>query len=153
MTEPEAAYLHAFVRGRIQGVGFRAFVQRRALQLGLQGFVRNLADGASVEVVAEGRREVLQTLLVSPRQGPPGAFVERIDTTWGESTAGYRRKPAIESDTETRTDRSRVADALAEPRELLLLLNTSSGAEPFGATWRAVTTFFASTKKPVRVPS
>ena len=57
--------LYALVHGRVQGVYFRAFVQRHAQALGLSGWARNLPDGATVEVVAEGSRAALDGLLAS----------------------------------------------------------------------------------------
>jgi len=62
--------LHAIVRGRVQGVNFRHFVCRRAISLGLAGYVRNLPDMHSVEVVAESQRERLELLLAQLRAGP-----------------------------------------------------------------------------------
>ena len=52
---------HFLVKGRVQGVGFRWFVQREACQLGLRGWVRNTADG-DVEVMAAGGEEQLRDL-------------------------------------------------------------------------------------------
>lgn len=46
--------VHVLVRGVVQGVGFRAFVRRHARKLGVKGFVKNLPDGFTVEIVAEG---------------------------------------------------------------------------------------------------
>ncbi len=61
--EPEAqARMVALVRGRVQGVGFRWWTRTRALELGLTGWARNLADGR-VEVVAEGPRDQCERLL------------------------------------------------------------------------------------------
>jgi acylphosphatase len=74
----------------VQGVGFRAFAQRRALELGLKGLARNLSDGVSVEVVAEGQRAALEALLAALKLGPSGSHVERVDATWGEATGGYQ---------------------------------------------------------------
>ncbi len=85
------AALRAIVRGRVQGVGFRDFVWRRARFLGLVGYVRNLPDGRSVEVVAEGRRDDLEQLLEFLRSGPPAAHVEQVDVEWGEASDRFRR--------------------------------------------------------------
>lgn len=65
---PARARLTAFVKGRVQGVGFRWWTRARALELGLVGSASNLADGR-VEVVAEGPPEQLQALLALLR-GP-----------------------------------------------------------------------------------
>jgi len=70
--------LHMYVHGRVQGVFFRVSVQERATGLGLTGWTRNRRDG-SVEVVAEGDTEALQTLRSFCGQGPPGAFVREVD--------------------------------------------------------------------------
>jgi len=50
-----------FVRGRVQGVGFRWWTRARALELGLVGFARNMADGR-VEICAQGSREAIERL-------------------------------------------------------------------------------------------
>lgn len=71
--------LHAIVRGRVQGVGFREWTRRRARALGCAGWVRNLDDGRSVEVLAEGPPEAITALLRLLRAGPPGSLVTRVD--------------------------------------------------------------------------
>lgn len=77
--------LHAYVHGRVQGVGFRYFVIEQALTLGLRGYVRNARDG-SVEVLALGPRPALERLLTLLRQGPPAAHVSEVRTAWGQPT-------------------------------------------------------------------
>jgi acylphosphatase len=61
-VDTETVRLTAWVRGRVQGVGFRWWVRSRALELGLQGWAENLADGR-VKVLAEGRQEACAQLL------------------------------------------------------------------------------------------
>ena len=78
--------LHALVRGYVQGVNFRQFVFTRARSLRLTGYVRNLEDGRSVEVVAEGQRRDLEQLLEYLREGPRSARVEQVEVSWGEIT-------------------------------------------------------------------
>jgi acylphosphatase len=73
--------LHAVVRGDVQGVGFRYFVQRKAQQLGVRGWVRNNDDG-TVEVVAEGDRAALEQLKRALEEGPRMANVEQVDAQW-----------------------------------------------------------------------
>lgn len=81
--------LHAFVRGVVQGVGFRYFVVHHAHRIGgITGFVRNLQDG-SVEIVAEGDREQLEQLLKVVQRGPSGAVVERVDVNWELATGEF----------------------------------------------------------------
>jgi acylphosphatase len=89
MSETETQTLRALVRGRVQGVGFRFFVEAQAVALGLKGFVRNLNNGTAVEVVAEGKMPELETLLALLREGPPLAFVERVDVSWAAATGEY----------------------------------------------------------------
>jgi len=84
----ELASLHAFVYGRVQGVFFRSFVAGHARELGLTGYVRNVADG-SVEVKGEGKRQDLEKLVGFLREGPPHARVIKIDNSWGEYTGKY----------------------------------------------------------------
>jgi acylphosphatase len=81
--------LHAVVRGDVQGVGFRYFVQRKAQQLGLKGWVRNNDDG-TVELVAEGSREQLEQLKRALQEGPRMARVDRVDTQWSAGTGNLR---------------------------------------------------------------
>jgi len=77
--------LHAVVRGDVQGVGFRYFVQRKAQQLGVRGWVRNNPDG-TVELVAEGNRDDLEQLQRAAEEGPRMAHVERVDAQWSTAT-------------------------------------------------------------------
>jgi acylphosphatase len=66
------------VRGRVQGVGFRWFVEREARALGLSGWVRNTYDG-SVEVLAMGSQQQLSALRQKLRQGPRAARVDDVE--------------------------------------------------------------------------
>jgi acylphosphatase len=75
------------VRGRVQGVGFRWFVEREAHQLGIAGWVRNNADG-SVEVLAVGTHEQLLGLRARLRQGPRAARVDRVEESESAPVAG-----------------------------------------------------------------
>jgi len=88
-AESEVEGLRALVRGRVQGVGFLMFVISHALDLGLTGFARNLSDGHTVEVIAEGPRGRLEALLAHLREGPPMSRVERVDTSWLAASGGY----------------------------------------------------------------
>ena len=89
---PTAVFsLHAIIRGRVQGVNFRDFVYARAVSLGLTGYVRNLPDMRSVEVVAEGQRERLKRLVEHLRQGPRGARVDSVDVQWDEASGQHAR--------------------------------------------------------------
>ncbi len=73
--------VHAIVRGRVQGVGYRASAQHEGRRLSLVGWVRNLPDG-SVELEAEGPRAALEALLAWAALGPPGSRVDDIETRW-----------------------------------------------------------------------
>lgn len=68
------------VRGRVQNVGFRAFVWRQAEKLGLRGWVRNRGDG-SVEVLVVAPPEVHESLLRELHEGPRRARVEAVEVT------------------------------------------------------------------------
>ena len=81
--------LQAIVHGRVQGVGYRYFVARRAAEHGVAGTVRNLPDG-SVEVVAEGALPALRGLLDELRTGPGHARVESVDERWSEGAPRHR---------------------------------------------------------------
>ena len=80
-TRHERLVAHA--HGRVQGVGFRAFVHGSAQSLGLAGTVQNCRDG-SVRVEAEGPKALLDQLLAMVKEGPSGARVTRVTEEWGE---------------------------------------------------------------------
>jgi acylphosphatase len=66
------------VRGRVQGVGFRAFVEDEAILRALRGWVRNRRDG-SVEAVAAGSAAEIDAFLVAVRNGSPASRVDALD--------------------------------------------------------------------------
>ena len=72
---------HLTVRGRVQGVFFRASAQREAKRLGLTGWVRNRPDGA-VELCVEGEEEDLKEIIGWANRGPSAARVEKVDVRW-----------------------------------------------------------------------
>jgi acylphosphatase len=82
------AAFKAVVCGRVQGVSYRYFVQRRAEAIGLTGYTKNLRDG-SVEVVAEGEREQLEQLIVRLKVGPRDARVDQVDVNWSDYSGKY----------------------------------------------------------------
>ncbi len=85
----DLASVKALIYGRVQGIGFRFFTRERAKRLELTGFVRNLLDGGTVEVTAEGEKDRLENLVAFLRAGPPGARVERVEVDWSEYTGQY----------------------------------------------------------------
>ena len=66
------------IRGRVQGVGFRAWTEITALERGLQGWVRNRRDG-EVEALFSGRDSEVAAMIADCRCGPPGARVDFVD--------------------------------------------------------------------------
>ena len=70
--------LHVVVRGRVQGVGYRAFVEDEAQGRGLRGWVRNRRDG-SVEAVFSGPRGDVEAVIEACRRGPYSAHVSALD--------------------------------------------------------------------------
>ncbi len=85
----DKAQVRIVVRGRVQGVFFRAATAQEARGLGLGGWVRNRADGA-VEIRAEGARRNLEMLVVWAHQGPPAARVADVEVEWKEYAANWR---------------------------------------------------------------
>jgi len=75
------ARAHILISGRVQGVAFRGYARKWALELGLTGWVRNLYDGR-VEAVAEGERSKVEALLNRIKIGPPLSRVENMAATW-----------------------------------------------------------------------
>jgi acylphosphatase len=71
---------HVVVRGFVQGVGFRAFVEDEAAQRRLAGWVRNRRDG-SVEAVFSGPAAQVDAMIAAVRQGPPGARVDAVEVS------------------------------------------------------------------------
>jgi acylphosphatase len=80
--------LHAVIEGRVQGVGFRAFVIQKAQDLDVVGWVRNRWDG-SVEVLAEGEQATLERFLGYLRRGPQSAFVTEVNIEWQPATGEF----------------------------------------------------------------
>lgn len=78
------------VRGIVQGVNYRWFTQRRASDLQLTGYVRNMPDG-SVEVVVEGARPQIEALLDALRVGPSAAVVESVNVDWRAPSGEFDR--------------------------------------------------------------
>jgi acylphosphatase len=76
------AIRHVTMRGRVQGVGYRAWVERQAVVRGLEGWVRNRRDG-SVEAVFAGPEDVVSNVIASCRRGPPSARVDGVDDEAG----------------------------------------------------------------------
>jgi acylphosphatase len=75
------------VRGRVQGVGFRWFVEREAKTLGIAGWVRNNSDG-SVEVLATGTRDQLSGLRSRLQQGPRASRVDNVEEADAKAVPG-----------------------------------------------------------------
>jgi acylphosphatase len=86
-TEKAVEARRFVVRGRVQGVGFRWFVEREAHILGIAGWVRNNADGG-VEVMAQGTRDQLSGLRSRLREGPRAARVDAVDESEAKPAAG-----------------------------------------------------------------
>ena len=85
----DKASIKVLVHGRVQGVYFRDFTCRKAAEFDLSGYVKNLSDGRSVEVFAEGEKESLEKLVSHLKIGPPGAAVEEVTTSYGDYTGIY----------------------------------------------------------------
>ena len=88
MADDGPVRLHALIKGRVQGVGFRYYVEERASFLGITGWVRNLWD-SQVEVVAEGPQPALESLLKALQRGPSSAFVSKVETDWETATGEF----------------------------------------------------------------
>jgi acylphosphatase len=83
------------IRGRVQGVGYRWWAQREARRLGLDGWVRNIADG-SVELLAAGPADAVAALEDLCRRGPPSARVTGIERAAADAVAiapGFDDRP------------------------------------------------------------
>jgi acylphosphatase len=87
MSDKEIQSRRFVVRGRVQGVGFRWYVEREAHMLGIAGWVRNNNDG-SVEVLAMGTRDQLSGLRSRLQQGPRAARVDDVQEVEAKPVAG-----------------------------------------------------------------
>lgn len=86
-------YLRLF--GRVQGVSFRASLCQEARKRQINGWVRNRQDG-SLEAMLQGDPAAVESLIAWARRGPPGALVERIDTTEGQGIyEGFASRPNV----------------------------------------------------------
>lgn len=83
-------FVRLTIHGRVQGVGFRAFVEYEAAQRGLEGWVRNRRDG-SVETLIAGGELVVEEMIEVCRRGPAVAHVDRMDIDEAEATELARR--------------------------------------------------------------
>jgi acylphosphatase len=72
------AIRHVVFRGRVQGVGYRAFVEDEAMERGIEGWVRNRRDG-TVEALFAGDAKAVEATIAACRKGPPGARVEGVE--------------------------------------------------------------------------
>ncbi|MBI3045013.1 MAG: acylphosphatase [Betaproteobacteria bacterium] len=77
---------HLRIAGRVQGVGFRFYMERKARELGVTGWVRNCRDG-SVESVVQGSPEAVDAMIAWARRGPPSAVVSDFEVS--EATGEY----------------------------------------------------------------
>ncbi|MCD7036499.1 acylphosphatase [Metabacillus sp. GX 13764] len=79
---------HILVKGRVQGVGFRYFVQTKAAQQNIKGWVKNLQDG-NVEIEAEGSEKDLELFTEEIRKGSPFSHVDSLETAEKETLKEY----------------------------------------------------------------
>lgn len=84
----EHVRLHLWVTGRVQGVGFRAFVQQTAMLIGVAGWVRNVGAD-TVETLAEGEREKIERFAQAVKRGPRLSLVEHAREEWETATGEF----------------------------------------------------------------
>jgi len=88
MEQNEIIRVHVWVKGRVQAVGFRAFVQQNALKIGVTGWARNVGYD-TVETVAEGTREQIDAFLQMVKRGPMGSRVDEFREEWEQVTGEF----------------------------------------------------------------
>lgn len=89
MSESEPVRAHVWVKGRVQGVGFRAHVEYSARQMGgLTGWVRNVGD-ETVEAVAEGERPQVERFIQMMKDGPRASRVDESKVEWENPTGEF----------------------------------------------------------------
>ena len=88
-TNPDdLARVHIWVRGRVQGVGFRAFIQQSGTLFGLTGWVRNVGY-SQVEMLAEGARTVVERFVEVAKTGPRASYVDEARVEWETPTGEF----------------------------------------------------------------
>ncbi len=87
MTDMVRAYI--WVKGHVQGVGFRAHVEYHARQIGITGWVRNVGYD-SVEAIAEGEREKVERFIETMKQGPSMSRVDESKAEWENPTGEFQ---------------------------------------------------------------
>ena len=88
--QPEIVRVHVWVKGRVQGVGFRAHVEYSARQIGgVTGWVRNVGYD-TVEAVAEGERGNVERFIEMMKQGPRASRVDESTVEWENVTSEFR---------------------------------------------------------------
>ncbi len=80
--------VHVVVKGRVQGVGFRAHVQYSGRQIGVTGWVRNVGYD-TVEAVGEGERAKLDRFVEAVKSGPVGSQVDEAEVEWQNATGEW----------------------------------------------------------------
>ena len=95
MTE-EQTHLRLRIEGFVQAVGYRNYVIAEATRLGIDGWVRNRADG-TVEALVSGEDKAVKALVGLCMKGPPGSTVKNVEIHNAEAPAekGFRRRPSI----------------------------------------------------------
>jgi len=86
--QDENVRVHVWVQGRVQAVGFRAFVQQTAIQIGVTGWVRNVGYD-TVEAVAEGIKSKIEEFLQIVKRGPLGSRVDESREEWEQVTGEF----------------------------------------------------------------
>lgn len=87
-NQTENTRIHVWVNGRVQAVGFRAFVQQNAVQIGVTGWARNVGYD-TVEAVAEGSKEQAEDFLRMMKRGPLGSRVDDWREEWEKATGEF----------------------------------------------------------------
>jgi acylphosphatase len=96
MSTDDLTHLRLRIEGFVQAVGYRNFVIGEATRLGVDGWIRNRADG-TVEVLVSGPNAPVETLVGLCMKGPPGATVRDVEMHKAEAPAekGFRRRPSL----------------------------------------------------------
>ena len=89
MSSSEIVRAHIKVRGRVQGVGFRAYVQQAGAQIGVTGWVRNVGWN-EVEAVAEGPKAKIELFVEAVKRGPSVSRVDESEVDWETPSGEFR---------------------------------------------------------------